>query len=109
MKQLSESQIVEIASKSINKIKDTENPYKNLSFVDNIFEGCDASVVEAVKGLVKENFEGRLKINLFESANMTPAHHLYNYLYEHNLLSKYNSVAQYMNYPNSAELLKKKT
>jgi hypothetical protein len=107
MKQLSESQILEIASKSISKIKNTENPYKNLSFVDKIFEGCDALVIEGVKGLVKQNFKGQLRVNLFESANLSPAHHLYNYLYEHNLLSKYNSVAEYMNYPSATQLKKK--
>lgn len=109
MKQLNESQIIEIASKSIAKIKKSENPYKNLSFVDKIFEGVNPSIISDVKGLVKENFQGNLKTNLFESPQLTPAHHLYNYLYENNLLSKYNSVAEYMNYPNSVELFKKKS
>jgi hypothetical protein len=104
---LSENQILEIAKKSINKIKATKNPYKNLAFVDNIFEGCDKQIKEDVKSLVKEQYRGKLKTNLFENKKLSAAHHLYNYLYENNLLSKYGSIAEYMDYPSANQLKKK--
>lgn len=110
MNNLSEKQIIEIAEKSISKIKISEgaNLYKNLAFVDKIFEGYDSTIINEIKQLVKEDFQGNLQVNLFESSNLSTYHHIYNYLYEHNLLSKYNEIADYMNYPTAGELTKKK-
>lgn len=105
MQKLTENEIIKIAETSINKIKAGANPYKNLQFVDKIFESCEPQIVESVKKLLKGNFEGSLNENLFVGEQLSTPQHLYNYLYEHNLLSKYPLVAEYMNYP-SIKVLK---
>lgn len=104
---LTESEIIKIAETSINKIKSGTNPYKNLQFVDKIFESCEPQIIESVKKLLKGNFEGSLNENLFVGEQLSAAQHLYNYLYEHNLLSKYPMIAEYMNYPSINKLKKK--
>lgn len=107
MENLSENKIIEIAKNTIANIKESDNPYINLRFIDEIFEGCNCKLIEDVKSIVKEDFTGQLSENLFESQSLSPAHHLYNYLYENVVLSKYNEVATFMNYPSASNLKKK--
>jgi hypothetical protein len=53
---------------------------------------------------VKGNFKGSLHENVFIKETLSPAQHLYNYLYENNMLSKYDELAEYMDYPSVSEL-----
>lgn len=104
MQNISEEKIVELAKRAIQQIKESDNPYKNMSFVNTIFEDCSQDISEDIKNILKEKYNGQLNENLFTESAL-PAHkHLYNYLYENNLLSKYNLVAEYMNYPKANTL-----
>ena len=109
MKKLSEAEIINIAEATIAKIrKSPENPYKNLLFVEQILKEASPAHIKDVKGILKEQFKGQLTENLFKGNSPSKPQHLYNYLYEHNLLSKYNELADYMNFPPAHELSKKK-
>jgi hypothetical protein len=103
---ITEQKINELVQKTLAKIKSTDNPYENLKFVTEIFKDSPSNLQHSIKHIIKRKFNGLINKNLFESAsiNLSPAHHLYNFLYEHNLLSKYNQVAEYMNYPNITSL-----
>jgi hypothetical protein len=107
MQQLTEKEIIKIAESSIKKIKNGTNPYKNLNFVDEALKGNDKIIIESVKNLLKGKFEGTLNENLFIGEQLSTPQHLYNFLYEHNLLSSYQVIAEYMNYPSIKNLKKK--
>ncbi len=110
MQKFTEEQIIKITETAINNIKKGNNPYKNLKFVDDIFEGYENhNIVKSVKSILKENFEGKINENLFIGEQLSTPQHLYNYLYEQNLLSKYTEIAEYMNYPPITQLKKKIT
>lgn len=103
---ITEQKINELVQKTLAKIKSADNPYENLKFVNEIFKDSPSNVKHSIKNLIKRQFKGVLNKNLFESVSkdLTPAQHLYNFLYEHNLLSKYDQVAEYMNYPTITQL-----
>lgn len=104
MQNITEEKIVELAQRAIQQIKESDNPYKNMSFVNTIFEGYSQNISEDVKNILKERYTGQLNENLFTESQLPVHKHLYNYLYENNLLSKYNLVAEYMNYPKANTL-----
>lgn len=108
MKEINKKEFLRIVEQSIKKIKSSDdNPYKELKFVDAIFESSNKHIVN-IKNILKGEFKGNLQENLFKNnGDTTKAQHLYNYLYEHNLLSKYTEVADYMNFPPATELKKK--
>lgn len=108
MKKFTEKEILALAEQTIKKIKNSnDNPYKNLSFVNEIFKS-QPKIIDDVKNILKGNFKGNLTENLFKGKELTKAQHFYNFLYENNLLSKYDEVADYMNFPNITQLNKKK-
>lgn len=105
MKKYTLEQIVQLAENAVKRIKNSpENPYNNLAFVDGIFESFSPSTRKDIKNLVKGNFKGSLHENVFIKETLSPAQHLYNYLYENNMLSKYDELAEYMDYPSVSEL-----
>jgi hypothetical protein len=105
MKKYTFEQIVQLAENAVKRIKNSpENPYNNLAFVDGIFESFSPSTRKDIKNLVKGNFKGSLHENVFIKETLSPAQHLYNYLYENNMLSKYDELAEYMDYPSVSEL-----
>ena len=105
MKKYTLEQIVQLAENAVKRIKNSpENPYNNLAFVDGIFESFSPSTRKDIKNLVKGNFKGNLHENVFIKETLSPAQHLYNYLYENNMLSKYDELAEYMDYPSVSEL-----
>lgn len=103
---ITEQKINELVQKTLAKIKSADNPYENLKFVNEIFKDSPSNLKHSIKNLIKRQFKGVLNKNLFESVSkdLSPAQHLYNFLYEHNLLSKYDQVAEYMNYPTITQL-----
>lgn len=105
MKKYTFEQIVQLAENAVKRIKNSpENPYNNLAFVDGIFESFSPSTRKDIKNLLKGNFKGNLHENVFIKETLSPAQHLYNYLYENNMLSKYDELAEYMDYPSVSEL-----
>lgn len=105
MKKYTLEQIVQLAENAVKRIKNSpENPYNNLAFVDGIFESFSPSTRKDIKNLLKGNFKGNLHENVFIKETLSPAQHLYNYLYENNMLSKYDELAEYMDYPSVSEL-----
>lgn len=100
--QLGNKQDIERFKNWIKSEERQKTTYPSSNKIEN-----DKNIIQDVKNILKENFTGKLNKNLFESVNLTPAHHLYNYLYENNLLSKYNLIAEYMNYPTGTNLKKK--
>lgn len=109
MQKISKEKIAQLAEKAIIEIKKNGNPYKNMMFVEDIFKGTSAQICEDVKNIIRGKFSGQLNENLFVEAQLPNYKHLYNYLYENNLLSKYNLVAEYMNYPTAGNLFEWET
>lgn len=83
------------------------NKHKSLKIVDTIFEGYHPNFKETIKEIIREESIGTKANVLFEStkkSSLTPAHHLYNFLYEHNALSKYIQLAEEIDYPSGRDL-----
>lgn len=59
-----------------------------------------------IKKIIKGEFKGKINENIFaiQPKNLKTQHHLYNYLYENNNLSKYNVIAEYMNLPSASQM-----
>ena len=93
---------IKLLNKEVNLLK--ESPlYKGLKFVEIILEGESDSVISDVKGIIQNKFSGILKESCFRRPTLTKAHHLYNYLFEHNLLSKYSQLAENCGYPTTKQ------
>lgn len=105
MKKYTFEQVVQLAENALARIKRSpENPYKNLKFVDKIFESASPSTRQDIKNLLRGNFKGHLQENVFSTPSPSKPQHLYNYLYENNMLSKYDELAEYMDFPSVTEL-----
>ena len=63
--------------------------YENMKFVDNIFKG-DKTLVESIKNKLKKK---------------TSPKKIYNYLIESGCASKYDDLAEYMDFPNESDIL----
>jgi hypothetical protein len=83
------------------------NKNKSLKIVDQIFEGYSSQFKQTIKEIIRGESIGTKNNSLFESvrkSDMLPAHHLYNFLYENNALSKYVDLAEEIDYPSSRDL-----
>lgn len=96
-----EDKILKIVENTIKTIKEGENPYKDLQFVNEALKGKSDKIIEDVKNILKETFVGQLSENLFIGESLTTEQHLYNYLYENNCLSGYKMIAEYMLFPSN--------